>query len=474
MAKKKTESGGGATSVIEEIGPSRKKLTITIPADEVSSQLETSMSALVSEAALPGFRPGRAPRRLVEKRFGSAVKGEAKNQLIASAYSQAIAEHKLTVLGDPEGNEELAKLELEPGKAVTFTVEVEVAPEFELPSLDGIEVLKPIIEPTQAQVDDYIAKLAVNEGSLQAVERAEPEDYCIGTGVMKIKGGDEVMRIPGAVIQVPPKEKDGKGAILGVLVEDFAKQVGTPAPGETVTVTTTGPESHENEAIRGKALEITFEVEQCQRIIPATTEELVARFGLEGEQMLRESVMLRLNQRALMEQQAAMRQQIAQKLLDAVGMALPEKLSARQAERNLARQRMELLYRGMGEQQIEERIAELRAASGQQAARELKLFFVLAKAAEQMEIGVTEQEVLGRIAQIAAERGERPDKLRKALMKNNQIHMIAQQIREHKTMDSLLSKAKITEIPLEEFNAKMRAKSGEAKGGESKGGKKKK
>jgi len=67
-------------------------------------------SALVADAALPGFRPGRAPRRLVEKRFGSAVAGEAKNQLIASAFSQAIEEHKITVLGDPEGNEELAKL----------------------------------------------------------------------------------------------------------------------------------------------------------------------------------------------------------------------------------------------------------------------------------------------------------------------------------------------------------------------------
>lgn len=471
MATKKQSKGGGGGCVVEEIGPSRKKLTITIPAETVNEQLETSMEALVADAALPGFRPGRAPRRLVEKRFGSAVAGEAKNQLIASAFSQAIEEHKITVLGDPEGNEELAKLELAPNTAVTFSVEVEVAPEFDLPTLDGLEIIKPMIEPTQAQVDEYIKRLAINEGSLEPHDKAEAGDYCIGTGVMKIKGGEEVMRIPGAVIQVPPPEKEGKGAILGVIVDDFAKQIGTPKNGDTLHVKCKGPESHENEAIRGKDLEVEFQVDQCQRIVPASVADLVAKYGLESEQSMRESVMLRLNQRVLVEQQSAMRQQLAQKLHDAVDLALPEKLSSRQAERNLARQRMELLYRGVDEQQIEERIAELRTASSEMASRELKLFFILNKAAEQMEIGVTEEEVLGRIAQMAAERGERPDKLRKALMKNNQIQMIAQQIREHKTMDSLLGKAKITEMPAEEFNAKMGAAAGGKDGGAAKGAK---
>lgn len=469
MASKKQASSGGC--VIEEIGPSRKKLTITVPAETVNEQLETSMEALMTEAAIPGFRAGRAPRRLVEKRFGSAVKGEAKNQLIASAFSQAIQEHKITVLGDPEGNEELAKLELTQGQSVTFSVEVEVAPEFDLPTLEGLEVLKPIIEPTQEQVDEYIRRLAINEGSLEPREKSGPGDYCIGTGVMRVKGGDEVMRIPGAVIQVPPKEKDDKGAILGVIVDDFGKQVGSPSNGDLLKITCKGPESHENEAIRGKDLEIEFQVEQCQRIIPASLSDLVAKYGMDNEQTLRESVMLRLNQRVLVEQQTAMRQQLAQKLLDAVDLALPEKLSSRQAERNLARQRMELLYRGVDEQQIEERMAEIRAASSDMASRELKLFFILSKAAEQLEIGVTEEEVLGRIAQIAAERGERPDKLRKALMRNNQVHMIAQQIREHKTMDSLLGKAKVTEIPAAEFSARMRGASGAAEAPASKGAK---
>ncbi len=459
-------SGGGGGCVVEEIGPSRKKLTITIPAQRVNEQLEESMEALAAEAALPGFRPGRAPRRLIERKFGSAVRGEAKNQLIANAYTQAIQDHKLAVLGDPEGNEELANLELVQDADVTFSLEVEVAPQFDLPTIDGMEVLKPIIEPTQAQVDDFINRLAVNDGTLEPHDMANPGDYCIGTGVMRISGdpqGKEVLRVPGAVIQSPPPEKQGRGAILGVIVDDFARQIATPKVGDVLKIKAKGPEAHENEALRGKNLEIEFAVEQCQRIIPASTDALLAKYGLPDEQGLRESVLFRLNQRALLEQQSAMRQQVARKLLDAVDLALPEKLSAKQSERNLARQRMELMYRGADEQQIEQHIAELRVASADMAQRELKLFFILAKAAESLDVKVQEEEVWGRIAQMAAERSVRPDKLRRDLMKNNQIQMIAQQIREHKTMDLLLAKANITELPAQEFNARMKAEA-EAQG----------
>ena len=102
--------------------------------DEVSTKLKDSLDTLALEAALPGFRKGKAPRALLEKRFGSMVKGEAKSQLVASAYQAAIDEKKLKVVSSPESTE-LAKQDLEHGKDFTFEVEVEVMPDFEMPSL---------------------------------------------------------------------------------------------------------------------------------------------------------------------------------------------------------------------------------------------------------------------------------------------------------------------------------------------------
>lgn len=443
---------------IEDAGPSRKKLHIEIPADAVSEKLSDSLDMIAVEAAIPGFRKGRAPRRLVEKRFGSAVRSEAKSQLVAAAFQQAVEQHELKVIGEPI-SDELADIEVEEGKPLIFDIEVEVMPEFELPPLEGLKIRKPIPEVTDEMVNGEIEKILINEGELEERDEPEPGDYLTGHGIM-MAGDKEIHNIEGAVIQVPTKDREGKGMILGVLVEDFEKQLGLPKPGQTVTIRTKGPENHEIEDVRGADLVITFKVDRVDRIIPAALGDVVARFGLGSEEQLREMVRSRLNERALVEQKTVMRQQVAKHLLDTVELELPERLSAQQSARLLHRRRMELMYRGVDPQKIEEHIAELRASSSEAAARELKLFFILSKAADQLEIKVEEAEINGRIAQIAAERGERPEKLRQELIESRQVQQIYQQIREHKTLDAILAKAEIEEMSPEEFNKVMQEQAG--------------
>ena len=147
-----------------------------------------------------------------------------------------------------------------------------------------------------------------------------------------------------------------------------------------------------------------------------------------------------------------MRQQVAQHLIAAVDFELPQKVTDRQAERNLQRQALDMRYRGIDQTIIEQRLAELRSQSQDAAKRELKLFFVLARIAKELEIQVSDQEIAGHIAMMAQQRGERPDKLRDQLVKSGQVNLIAQQIREHKALDAILEKAKIEELPVEEYN----------------------
>jgi len=457
MAKSSTKASEGSDLVVkvEDAGPSRKKLNFTIPAAKVTEQIENSLGVLMTQASVPGFRPGRAPRRIVEKRFGSSLREEAKNQLVSAAYSKAIQDNKIEVLTEPEGNEELAKLQIESGKDLKFYLEVDVMPEFELPNLDGLEIYRPLIEPTEDQVDDQIEKLAINEGSLEEQKKASPGDYCIGHGTMRDKDGEVLIDIEGAVIQVPPTEKKGEGAILGVMVSDFGTQIGLPSPGDTLSVTTKGPENHEDERVRGKDLIIEFKVSQVQRIMPCPMDELLRRTGAPTEEQLRESMMTRLKQRAQVEQHSALRQQVSKHLVDSVEVPVPERLSARQATQNLNRARMELMYRGMDDRVIEERMAQLRAATAAAAVRDLKLSFILARITQQLKIEVSRDEVLGRVAQMAFERGVRPDAMRQELEKRNQLMFVAQQVREHKTVDALVQKSKVTDMPLEEFNAKF-------------------
>ena len=441
-----TTTQGGGDVKIEDVGPSRKKLTITIPAERVAEQMEMSIETIALEADIPGFRKGRVPRQVVEKRFGRMIKAETRNQLVSSAYSDAVESNNIKVLGEPEHAEGLEDLEIDASKPITFSLEVEVAPEFELPELDGIEVKKPSAEVADDEVAAQVDQLRQNEGELEPRESAEGGDFCIGKGSVRDTETDkEYLTLDGAVIQIPKEGSDGKGSILGVLVDDFAKQVGSPKVGDTVTIETIGPESHENPEVRGRKLTIPFEINQIQRIVPASIDDLVARYGLNDEAQLRENVTLQLNQRAVIAQQSAMREQIADFLVNHVEMDLPEKLSQSQAERNMERERMEMMYRGIDPTLIEQRMAEIRARSRTQAMRELKLFFILARVAEQLQVQVTEDEVRGRIAQIAAERNMRPQELYEQLMQRNQISQLAQQVREHKAIDEVLSRAKVIE-----------------------------
>jgi trigger factor len=440
---------------VTDAGPSRKKLKITIPADEVSGKLKDSLDTLAVEAALPGFRKGKAPRALVEKRFGAMVRGETKSQLVASAYQAAVEEQKLKVVSSPE-SAELAKQELEHGKDFTFEVEVEVMPDFEMPALDGIKVKKPLIEVPDSAVDEELTKIKINEGSLESRESAEPGDYLTGHGVMVGKDGTNFYDIKGCVVQLPSKEKAPKGMILGVMVEDFSKQFGSPKVGETATIKTKGPENHEVEAIRGNDLTITFKVDRIDRIIPSSTETVVAMLGMESETQLKEALKNRLSQRVATQQQVAMRQQVAKHLTDTVKMDLPAKMASYQAARILENRRMELMYRGVDAQKIEEHMAELRTASGTLAQRDLKLFFILHQAAETLGVTVDENEINQRIAQMAYERNVRPDRLRAEIIQSNRVGAVYNQIREHKTMDAILQKASIEEMPVEKYNELMK------------------
>ncbi len=436
---------------ITDAGPSLKKLSIEIPAETVAKRLSESLDTLCVEAELPGFRKGRAPRKLLERRFGSSVRAETKNQIVSAAYTEAIERHELKVIGEPS-SEMLPDVEIVDGEPLKFEIEVEVLPEFELPSTDGIKVNKPVFEVTDKAVAEEIEKICINEGNLE--ERTDPQegDYITGRGIMTGADGTEFYDIPGAVVQMPgAKGKAAQGMILGIKVDDFGKQFGSPKAGETTTIKAKGPEQHEIEGVRGADLTITFKVDRIDRILPVPVADLCERYGYEAEDQLNEMVRNKMEQRSQIRQQVAMRQQVAKHLIETIEMELPARLTAGQALRTFERRRMELMYRGVDPTKIEENIAELRAASNEAAATELKMFFILNKIADENDVKVLEAEVNGRIAQMAMEQGKRPEKLRQEMIQSNSVGKIVQQIREHKTMDAILEKAEIREVSAEDY-----------------------
>ena len=334
---------------IEDVGPAMKRITITIDPATIAEKLEESIGTLSHEAALPGFRRGKAPRRLLEKRFGSKVEDETKNQLIADAFARAVESHGLQPVGEPEPTEPTENIKIEQGKPLSFAVDVEVVPDFELPSLEGIEIKRPAMEITDEHIDDRVKRQQHRLGDVKRIDGDYKDgDRLVGqVGVTKEGTDEPLFDNEQAMIVCPGPDNGGRGPVLGLMIDGLAGILKGKRTGDTLTIETVGPDGHEREDIRGAKLTITFRITEAERPEPLTMEQLVEGFGVGSEENLREQMRLALQHQRDQEQASAMREQVSRYLLDAVDIELPEKLSSIQSARTLEGERIEMMERGM-------------------------------------------------------------------------------------------------------------------------------
>lgn len=473
-----TEDGIQFDVKIEDAGPACKALTITISEDQIKDKIENSYGTLEDEAVVPGFRRGRAPRRLLEKRFASHVRDDVKNQLLSESYTQAIQDNELDPLSDPDV-QDAENLELPESGDLTFTVKVEVTPDVELPAYDTLEVTKTITTVAEGDVDSEIERMCQQSG-----QPTTPEDATIQEGdyagvSVKIQAGEnadddaEVLQeVPLDHVLVNGESAEYKGHVAGIVVEDLGKTLTGKKQGDEVAVSMTGPSSHENEDIKDKPITIKLSIGSIHRIEPATVESITEQMGLSSEDELKERVKTMLEQRAEQNTQADLYQQLTDALVEKIELELPEGITGQQSARVLQRQGMEMLYRGVPEEEVKAKLAEMRSSTEEQAVRQLKQFFILDKASKELEVDVDEQELNGRIAMMAMQQGRRPDKLRQEMGKQGQIEQLYLQIREQKTLDKILEQAKVTEVEGEKEDAKPAAKTTKKKTSKKKSSKK--
>lgn len=435
------------TVTLEDAGPAQKKITIEIPESRIKEKIESSYGSLRDDAVLPGFRRGRAPRRLLEKRFADSIKGEVKNQLLSESYQAAIEEHKLDVIGEPDVKD-IETLELPGSGSLTFTVEVEVTPDVELPDFKTIKVDTPELAVTDEDVAKETESLRERFGKMEQVEdpTIAQGDY-VQCDLKILKGenaGDdaEVLEERTDIYTLIHGEKNEfKGHIAGIVVDDMGKRLAGKKPGHVERVSKTGPKSHENEAIREQPITLVITAKTVSRLKPAEVSRLVEQMGVESEAQFNKQLREMLEARKRQQAQAAMRTQAAEQLVEKVTLELPEGLKSRQIARTLQRRRMELLYSGVPAEQVESQMAEAREQSEEAAVAQLKQFFVLNKAALDLEIEVDQNEINGRIAMMAMQQGRRPEKMRQEMMQRGEIEQLYLSIREAKTLDKVLAAA---------------------------------
>ncbi|MGA2230013.1 MAG: trigger factor [Tepidisphaeraceae bacterium] len=429
-------------SRLEDAGPATKKVFVEIPQTRIAEKLAEQFKELRKQAAIPGFRAGHAPQKLVEKRFASDVREQVRRDLISESYRQALEKHSLTVVGDPEFDDP-AKIELPAQGDLKYAFNVEVQPDLKLPTLTGIKVKKPKISVTEEHIDQAMTNLRQqNGGALVPVEDrgVTAGDYLVAD-VHFNHDGKQVMH------QHDAQFVAGKTALGGVAIDDLADKLAGAKAGEKREWTVHIPTDHPLEAIRDKDVQLEVAVKDIRKLdLPVVDKAFLESLGFENEKDLRDALAERLDERIRYDVQQAMREQVGNYLLEQVQVDVPAKLSERQATRMAGRRAVELQMRGMTRDQVMGNIQALKNAAQADAAKELKLFFILQKLATEEKIEVDEGELNSQVAMLAARQGRRPEKVKHEMAQDGSLAHLYVRLREEKALDMVLETAEIEEV----------------------------
>ncbi|MGB9625535.1 MAG: trigger factor [Phycisphaerae bacterium] len=454
-------------ATVEDLGTLRKKVTITIPREAIDERLEKQYSELSREAIVPGFRKGRAPRRLLEKRFGSEVSETITSDLLGSGYVAAIEKVKLKVLGDPliwcrpknppktedaetsvsgeqlmTVREAFENIDLPESGSLTFACEVEVQPEFELPELKGIPIQRPKVAITDEDVEKQVDRFRRARAAWQTLADGAVQADDIVVVAMKMSVDGRVVKV-----QDPATLAARPQAIEGIAFENLGELLNGAKVGDVRRISGTIPDDNESAELRGKTAEFELTIKEIRRLkLPELTTEMLKSVGFDSPEEFRAYIRAELEARLADVIRRGMRSQVYKYLLDHARFDLPERLSQRQANRVVVRRMLELYRQGMPESDVARHVDELQTTARDEAARELKLSLIMEKIAEELKPEVTEDEVNGQIALIARQQNRRFDRVRDELIKNDGIESLFIQLRDEKIVDRLLEQATITEM----------------------------
>ena len=430
---------------IEDVGPCKKHLKVEVSRAEVEHQFEESLGKMQKDTLVPGFRPGHAPRQLVEKRFRKQVAEQVKSVLLMGALEQLDEDYKLNPITEPKLDVEA--IELPDEGPMTFEMDVEVRPEFALPDYKSLTVRRPVKTITESDVDAQFR--AFLERHAQLVPKleggAELGDFI--TAGLKFHRDDKVYNeVKEVQFRLQPELRFQDGAVT-----HLAETLGGVRPGESREADVRIGSGSPDPELRGQTIKVSFDVKDLKTLrLPEVDAAFLGRLGFDTQGELRTALREILERRLAAQQRQAVRREVMSHLIAQTPFELPEELVARQEKTVLKRIVEQMKQEGFSENDIRAREAEIRTNAKETTLRSLKEFFLLAKVAEAEGIKVDDDDFNQEVESIAARTDESPRRVRARIEKEGLTDSVASDILERKTIDTILQLVTFEEVPLEE------------------------
>jgi trigger factor len=421
---------------VEELSPTRVKLTIEVTFDELKPSVDRAYREVARQVRVPGFRPGRVPPRVIDQRIGrGAVLEQAVQDAVPELYGKALEENDVFALGQPAV--EITKLD--DGKELTFTAEVDVRPNFDVPDIDGMPVTVDNADVDPDQVEEYIGALRERFASLKGADRPVETGDFVSIDLSAEADGKPVDDAQASGISY----EVGSGRMLDGLDEALA--------GMSVGESKTFPALLAGGELAGKLAQVTVKVDSVKvKELPELDDEFAqsaSEFDTLGE--LRAGTRKQLETMRRAGQAGQARERALDALLARVDIPLPEDLVDHEiaSRRQSLADRLERSGNTMDEylEATNQSPEQLEAQFADDARRSVKAGFILDKLATQEEIGVDQDELAAYVTEQAYRMGVAPDRLAKELSDRGQLASVAADVLRGKALSLLAERATVTD-----------------------------
>jgi len=423
-------------SAVETLGPTRAKLTVEVPFEELKPSLDAAYKKIAQQINVPGFRKGKVPAAVIDRQIGrGAALDEAINDALPKLYFEALESNNLQPLAQPD----IEVTKFEDGEALEFTAEVDIRPEIALPAYDGIEAQVDDVAVSDQDVEEQLQALRTRFGALKDVERAAGDGDFVTIDLKASKDGETVegAEVAGMSYQV------GRGGMVDGLDEALVGM--SAADTKTFASKLVGGDQKDEDV----EIEVTVTGVKEQELPELDDDfaQLASEFDTVGE--LTDDVRERLGNGKRLEQAAAARDAVLEKLLDLVEVPLPEGVVADELKARKENIEQQLTYAGMTMEQYldseEQTVDEFEADLEKRVRDAVAAQFILDEVAKKEEVGVDQNELTQEMLRRAQQSGENPNDYIKHMMDHNHIPEIVSDIVRGKALATIVESAKVTD-----------------------------
>lgn len=422
-------------------------LRVEVPSDDVDSERNRIIAAYSSKARIPGFRPGKAPRKVIEKRFKDSIDEELRDRLTRQAFDEALKKESLKVLnfGIPD------QFETNPDGTISIHSTLVLAPEFELPEYKGLTVRSASTEVSDEEVEENLQSLRERFADYEDItdRPAQAGDLAVVDFTSTLDGEplEEALGKPAGYLA----GREGFWVKLDEqsFLPGFAARLEGASPGDSLEFDLTLPDDFPMAELQGRDVAFQVAVKELKTaVLPELDDELAAKVaGDRSLEELRELVKLQLEQEKTRKADDGKVNQIVEHFNEHIDFELPEELVQQETQSQADGMVERGVRSGMSEGELQAQQAEIFAAAGMQARTNLKTNFILQEIARAEGIEVSDQELVGHLAQIAQSRKEAPKKFIKQMQKEGRIPGIRNSMLVGKAIDFILEHAKVEEVP---------------------------